>query len=1102
MASFQKTQKHGDHSSSWLPWSTNVEYSPLGSATGYHPPRVALSDGMRKPNTQQVFSNGKLATTLQPKDFIPTWKEWFAIQGYKIFTLITSPTQLNIAEFYESTLKKILDESGNIDSFIDHLFAYIKENRQQLQSSRLIPRELLDSLDTHQALLKNYAQLCQRFMQTLEQHPAFKLPYYTDHPEQINQDKYRAMTNFWAYLLLAYCYKKPITDVHKDILALCLLYPLTDNLMDDPTLDTEAKNNIANFFKNAPELFKSKGKPDLSQFSLPVQQQLKIILLLIKDILEIHAVTNHNPCGVLDSLHAINALQHLSAKLQQSTETKNAEAIFAITMQKGGSATVADAHFLHSEEADASLSNIEFEIALLAGGLIQHLNDIEGIEQDTKDGINTSARNHFERVGNLDAFVGGIFLTTERAIQQLALLDTEVSHRAAVVLKLYRMKLCVTALQSSAENPCKLTPEFVQILKNLLQVPTTAVMSLQGLENRLFKQGALTSEQQMTEIKQHTESVVATIQSSATEENHSPSSNALYFILALLMMLLFSQISSAESILIEQDTGTKLSANEQFISMYPMVIPGEKLSKSLWGHTLNNLSIMSVQQGQFSPIPFQFDEMDKIGRIYIKGTSEKGPAGPLNQLDASDELVFMLKDAGDSIKTLSTNNHSRILQEIIIRAANQLHYIYLVENDNQRDTIDYIHTNLKTGTIQTPTISFKFSPNNMADVQYIKIRNQNGYTQNLLGKMELSASAGIFSSLFVTKLDLKENIQAVPVGIKDGPVRATILLRTKVKWAGIPLFHTDVSMSYYPYSIKLPSRFSADSLSTLSHFVFLLRNPKVDLNIDLVNLDQGRLYFDSLNNTQTYCIIDGNMSPTEQRVNQFQLPGDWVYFQQANNTQALLSSHIPIAENGLVNEFLAASKVNYRFSYQDLSPNKIRFSFHSEGIPQLALKALPTISRLDITTEGNLKKLIDTLLNPKNSDDLATLNDITQEAILQLKQQRRIQSPTALARLLLEDLNHMNISGVNRVRLNQLIYENISRLDTLEDLTLKDQFKNMRLLANKYQIDLNQVNYSAIDSAVWFPGNSLENTQIAQLDYLLAQAPSILPTSTERIADH
>src|SRR5690606_4869116 len=117
-----------------------------------------------------------------------------------------------------------------------------------------------------------------------------------------------------------------------------------------------------------------------------------------------------------------------------------------------------------------------------------------------------------------------------------------------------------------------------------------------------------------------------------------------------------------------------------FTYMYPMTMRGYDLPRYN-GTPIERLSLMAVRGDQMIPIPFQIDEYDRTGLIWIQGHNQAPPEGTPGEFDEFDELVFMFRDGGH--KTYLPDQHGKIegqvLQEIRLDSPrNDPRYIYLV----------------------------------------------------------------------------------------------------------------------------------------------------------------------------------------------------------------------------------------------------------------------------------------------------------------------------------------------------------------------------------------------------------------------------------------
>jgi hypothetical protein len=73
----------------------------------------------------------------------------------------------------------------------------------------------------------------------------------------------------------------------------------------------------------------------------------------------------------------------------------------------------------------------------------------------------------------------------------------------------------------------------------------------------------------------------------------------------------------------------------------PVIVTGAQLS-AFKGSDIDSLRVYASKNGKLSPVPFQIDERGPDGNFVFKG----GKDSDNGHLDANDELVFMVRDAG------------------------------------------------------------------------------------------------------------------------------------------------------------------------------------------------------------------------------------------------------------------------------------------------------------------------------------------------------------------------------------------------------------------------------------------------------------------------
>ncbi len=95
-----------------------------------------------------------------------------------------------------------------------------------------------------------------------------------------------------------------------------------------------------------------------------------------------------------------------------------------------------------------------------------------------------------------------------------------------------------------------------------------------------------------------------------------------------------------------------------------ITIEGEDLPSSL-GLPIEELSLAAMLDGVMEPIPFQIDEYNEGGAVYFENW-EVPMAGTAKQMDPTDKLLFLFKDAGER-KTERDQYDGQILAEIVTR---------------------------------------------------------------------------------------------------------------------------------------------------------------------------------------------------------------------------------------------------------------------------------------------------------------------------------------------------------------------------------------------------------------------------------------------------
>lgn len=181
------------------------------------------------------------------------------------------------------------------------------------------------------------------------------------------EDIAQAMRNVWIFLMLGLLLGKGI-QYHKAIFAYSMLYPYTDNYLDNENISKEQKHNfnrrLRSRLQNVPYI-----NPD------DTEQKMDALIGMIeaKFSRDIHA-------DVYESLLCIQKGQEHSVK-QQHQDTQD---LLRISVMKGGASVLADGFLI-----DGSLTYDEQLFCMRYGFFLQLADDLQDMKEDRENGHDT-----------------------------------------------------------------------------------------------------------------------------------------------------------------------------------------------------------------------------------------------------------------------------------------------------------------------------------------------------------------------------------------------------------------------------------------------------------------------------------------------------------------------------------------------------------------------------------------------------------------------------------------------------------------------------------------------------------------------------------------
>jgi hypothetical protein len=181
----------------------------------------------------------------------------------------------------------------------------------------------------------------------------------------------QACRNVWSVNLMQLLFGLPV-ELTPAVFAYSMLYPYTDNYLDDPGVSEETKR-----------LFNQRFRLRLSGQSLEPENDNEQAICKLMDVIEDSFERTLYP-QVYESLLAIHSAQGRSMALQRSEASPYEVDALGICFEKGGTSTLADAYLVAGE-----LSAAQREFAFYYGCVTQLVDDLEDVQNDAQAGIMT-----------------------------------------------------------------------------------------------------------------------------------------------------------------------------------------------------------------------------------------------------------------------------------------------------------------------------------------------------------------------------------------------------------------------------------------------------------------------------------------------------------------------------------------------------------------------------------------------------------------------------------------------------------------------------------------------------------------------------------------
>jgi hypothetical protein len=182
---------------------------------------------------------------------------------------------------------------------------------------------------------------------------------------------FQASRNVWSMNLTQLLFGLPV-EVTPAVFAYSMLYPYTDNYLDDPRVSAAAKRRFIERFR-----LRLEGQPLKPENDN--EQKIGVLVEFIESSFERKKYPQ-----VYENLLALHSAQGRSLALMLSDTSPYEVDALGICFEKGGLSTLADAYLVAGE-----LTEAQREFAFYYGCVTQLVDDLEDVHSDAQAGIKT-----------------------------------------------------------------------------------------------------------------------------------------------------------------------------------------------------------------------------------------------------------------------------------------------------------------------------------------------------------------------------------------------------------------------------------------------------------------------------------------------------------------------------------------------------------------------------------------------------------------------------------------------------------------------------------------------------------------------------------------
>ncbi|MBN1769403.1 MAG: class 1 isoprenoid biosynthesis enzyme [Prolixibacteraceae bacterium] len=254
------------------------------------------------------------------------------------------------------------------------------------------------------------------------------------------EDVFQAGRNLWIVNSLQILMGLPV-ELSKSVFAYCMLYPYTDDYLDNPEVGKSEKINFSKRFR-----MRLQGE------SLIAVNELETKIFDLVSFIESDWPRNRYP-KVYESLVAIHDAQTRSISLVHKGGVINAGELMLICIDKGGTSVLADGYLLKGV-----LTSDEEAFCFGFGTYLQFVDDIQDLKEDVNDHVATVFANA-ANCGMIEAYVNKTLSFGNRLMEKY--LDCYPGENTEIMRSLMLKSVYYLLVEAIALNSRFFSSEYV-----------------------------------------------------------------------------------------------------------------------------------------------------------------------------------------------------------------------------------------------------------------------------------------------------------------------------------------------------------------------------------------------------------------------------------------------------------------------------------------------------------------------------------------------------------------------------------------------------------------------------------------------------------------